>query len=81
MLPLTPANNWTATMLYVSFIHGLSVWRSSFKNSFCGGSDLQPDQWTQTWAIAAYPADSTCVRMTPDVSSKWEDDDSLPEGR
>ncbi|KAG9114241.1 hypothetical protein FRC07_007679 [Ceratobasidium sp. 392] len=63
MLPLTPANNWTATML------------------FCGGSDLQPDQWTQTWAIAAYPADSTCVKMTPDVSSKWVDDDSLPEGR
>jgi len=63
MLPLTPANNWTATML------------------FCGGSDLQPDQWTQTWAIAAYPADSTCVKMTPDVESKWVDDDSLPEGR
>ncbi|KAG9074419.1 hypothetical protein FS749_014022, partial [Ceratobasidium sp. UAMH 11750] len=63
MLPLTPANNWTATML------------------FCGGSNLQPDQWTQTWAIAAYPADSTCVKMSPDVSSKWEDDDSLPEGR
>lgn len=63
MLPLTPANNWTATML------------------FCGGSNLQPDQWTQTWAIAAYPADSTCVKMTPDVSAKWVDDDSLPEGR
>ncbi|KAB5595241.1 Copper radical oxidase [Ceratobasidium theobromae] len=63
MLPLTPANNWTATVL------------------FCGGSDLQPDQWTQTWAIAAYPADATCVKMTPDVSSKWVDDDSLPEGR
>ena len=63
MLPLTPANNWTATML------------------FCGGSDLQPDQWTQTWAIAAYPADATCVKMTPDVSAKWVDDDTLPEGR
>ncbi|CAE6434266.1 unnamed protein product [Rhizoctonia solani] len=63
MLPLTPANNWTATLL------------------FCGGSDLQPDQWVENWAIAAYPADATCVKMTPDVEAKWTDDDSLPEGR
>ncbi|CAE6431726.1 hypothetical protein RSOLAG1IB_01036 [Rhizoctonia solani AG-1 IB] len=63
MLPLTPANNWTATLL------------------FCGGSDLQPDQWIENWAIAAYPADATCVKMTPDVDAKWTDDDSLPEGR
>ncbi|CAE6524828.1 unnamed protein product [Rhizoctonia solani] len=63
MLPLTPANNWTATLV------------------FCGGSDLQPDQWVENWAIAAYPADATCVRMTPDVEAKWSDDDSLPEGR
>ncbi|KAG9074014.1 hypothetical protein FS749_014470, partial [Ceratobasidium sp. UAMH 11750] len=63
MMPLTPANNWTATLL------------------FCGGSDLQPDQWTEDWAIAAYPADSTCVKISPDISAKWENDDSLPEGR
>ncbi|QRW07636.1 glyoxal oxidase [Ceratobasidium sp. AG-Ba] len=63
MMPLTPANNWTATLL------------------FCGGSDLQPDQWTEDWAISAYPADSTCVKISPDVSGKWENDDSLPEGR
>ncbi|KAG8760001.1 hypothetical protein FRC12_009642, partial [Ceratobasidium sp. 428] len=63
MMPLTPANNWTATLM------------------FCGGSDLQPDQWTEDWAIAAYPADSTCTKISPDVSEKWEDDDSLPEGR
>lgn len=63
MMPQTPANNWTATLM------------------FCGGSDLQPDQWTETWAIAAYPADSSCVKISPDVSTKWEDDDSLPEGR
>ncbi|CAE6496888.1 unnamed protein product [Rhizoctonia solani] len=63
MLPLTPKNNFTATVM------------------FCGGSDLQPDQWTETWAIAAYPADSTCVKISPDVSAEWENDDSLPEGR
>ncbi|KAK4052086.1 hypothetical protein OIV83_002380 [Microbotryomycetes sp. JL201] len=63
MMPLTPANNWTATLM------------------FCGGTDLQPDQWVTTWNIAAYPADSTCVSMTPDVSTDWVDEDGLPEPR
>ncbi|POY76183.1 hypothetical protein BMF94_0906 [Rhodotorula taiwanensis] len=63
MLPLTPANNWTATVL------------------FCGGTNLQPDQWVTNWNIAGYPADSTCVSMTPDVSTDWVDEESLPEGR
>lgn len=63
MLPLTPANNWTATIL------------------FCGGTNLQPDQWVTNWNIAGYPADSTCVSMTPDVSTDWVDEESLPEGR
>jgi hypothetical protein len=31
--------------------------------------------------IAAYPADSTCVSMTPDVSTEWVDEEPLPEGR
>jgi hypothetical protein len=55
MLPLTPANNWTATVL------------------FCGGTDLQPNQWmtNPNWNVAAYPADDTCVSITPDVSSEW----------
>ncbi|GAA5955092.1 hypothetical protein JCM21900_001609 [Sporobolomyces salmonicolor] len=63
MMPLTPANNWTAT-----------IW-------FCGGTDLQPDQWVTNWNIAGYPADSTCVSMTPDVETTWNDEESLPEGR
>jgi hypothetical protein len=63
MMPLTPANNWTATIL------------------FCGGTNLQPDQWVLTWNIAAFPADSTCVSMTPDVSTAWVDEEALPEGR
>ncbi|KDQ20479.1 hypothetical protein BOTBODRAFT_26498 [Botryobasidium botryosum FD-172 SS1] len=63
MLPLTPANNWTATVI------------------FCGGSNIKPDQWVETWHIAQYTADKTCVRMTPDVSAVWEDDDMLPEPR
>lgn len=63
MLPLTPDNNYQATIL------------------FCGGSDLEPDQWTQDWDIASYPADATCVNITPDVSQTWNDDDSIGQGR
>ena len=63
MLPLTPANNYTATLL------------------FCGGSDLQPDQWTQNWAISQYPASASCVSMSPDVNPVWVEDDPLPVGR
>ncbi|GAA6063549.1 hypothetical protein JCM10212_002661 [Sporobolomyces blumeae] len=63
MMPLTPANNWTATIL------------------FCGGTDLQPDQWVTNWNIAGWAADSTCVSMSPDVSTDWVDEESLPEGR
>ncbi|CAE6489177.1 unnamed protein product [Rhizoctonia solani] len=61
MLPLTPANNWTATML------------------FCGGSDLQPKQWTDGSSKVNVPASSSCVKITPDVDATWEDDDELPD--
>ncbi|KAJ7723558.1 glyoxal oxidase [Mycena metata] len=61
MLPLTPANNWTATVL------------------FCGGSDN--DDWSTDWNIAALPASASCVRITPDRSKSYTQDDSLPEGR
>ncbi|KAJ7091855.1 glyoxal oxidase [Mycena belliarum] len=61
MLPLTPANNWTATVL------------------FCGGADN--DYWKTNWDIAALPASSSCVRLTPDISGKYTRDDSLPQGR
>ncbi|EJU01106.1 glyoxal oxidase [Dacryopinax primogenitus] len=63
MLPLTPANNWTATVL------------------FCGGTNLEPDQWVTNWTIAAYPADESCVSISPDISSTWTYDSTLPEGR
>ncbi|CAE6433388.1 unnamed protein product [Rhizoctonia solani] len=63
MLPLTPANNWTATVL------------------FCGGSDLKPDQWRASDPLVTYPADASCVSMTPDVSTDWKDEDTMPFGR
>ncbi|KAG9014848.1 hypothetical protein FRB94_009006 [Tulasnella sp. JGI-2019a] len=63
MLPLTPANNWTATVL------------------FCGGTDLQPAQWTAGLDLTQVAASASCVYMTPDVDPTWHDDDDLPDGR
>jgi hypothetical protein len=64
MMPLTPANNWTATIM------------------FCGGSDIANDRWSnQDWNIAAFPASTSCVRITPDASKSYTKDDPLPEGR
>jgi len=63
MMPLTPANNYTAT-----------IW-------FCGGTDLQPDQWVLTYNIAGVAADNSCISITPDESGEWQDEDDLPEGR
>ncbi|KAI0779446.1 copper radical oxidase [Fomes fomentarius] len=48
---------------------------------FCGGSNLQPDQWNIGWNIAAFNASDSCVRITPDQSSSYVQDDPLPEGR
>ncbi|KAG8747996.1 hypothetical protein FRC10_009748 [Ceratobasidium sp. 414] len=63
MLPMTPANNWTATIL------------------LCGGSDLQPDQWRPSDPLVTYVADASCVSMTPDVSTDWEVEETMPVGR
>lgn len=63
MLPLTPSNNWTATLV------------------FCGGSNIASDKWVTNWDIAAHPASTSCVRITPDASGDYEEDDSLAQGR
>ncbi|TDL21722.1 glyoxal oxidase [Rickenella mellea] len=63
MLPLTPSNNWTATIM------------------FCGGSDLQPNQWGENWDITVYPASKSCVKISPDVSGSYTHDDPIPKGR
>jgi hypothetical protein len=63
MLPLTSANNWTATIM------------------FCGGTNLQPDQWVTTTNIAAIAAEASCVKLTPDQSPSYVKEDPLPEGR
>lgn len=63
MLPLTVANNWTATVMY------------------CGGSDLQSNQWTSGMALINVPASDSCISITPETSNQWVEEDSLPEGR
>jgi len=62
MLPLTPNNNWTATIM------------------FCGGTNLQSDQWTVV-QIVGVPAETSCVQITPDVSGSYTEVDPLPQGR
>ncbi|KAF8971281.1 hypothetical protein BDZ97DRAFT_1901791 [Flammula alnicola] len=64
MLPLTPANNYTATIL------------------FCGGSNVQTNQWTSPgFIVPTYPASTSCVKLTPDVSDSYETEDALPQAR
>ncbi|KAH9002019.1 glyoxal oxidase [Lactarius hatsudake] len=63
MLPLTPANNWTATIM------------------FCGGTNIGSNEWVTNWNIAQHEASSSCVQITPDVSSSYTHVDPLPEGR
>jgi hypothetical protein len=61
MLPLTPANKYTATIL------------------FCGGQDIT--NWTPSAYLVNHPASTSCVSITPDVSTTWKHETSLPEGR
>ena len=39
------------------------------------------NRWVTNWDIAQYNASNSCVRLTPDVSPSYEEDDPLPEGR
>ncbi|WWC91234.1 uncharacterized protein L201_006176 [Kwoniella dendrophila CBS 6074] len=48
---------------------------------FCGGTFLQSDQWTTTWPIVQYPANQSCVKISPDVDLNWYHEDSLETGR
>ena len=67
MLPLTPDNNYTPTIL---FCGGSSA---PFNQSSDGGSAFN---------VTAIEADKTCVRISPeDDSPQYEDDDDLPEPR
>ena len=63
MLPLTPQNNWTATIV------------------FCGGMDVATNQWDPNRNWPELPTSQSCVRISPDVSHNYEEDDDVPQGR
>ncbi|RSH89553.1 hypothetical protein EHS25_002104 [Saitozyma podzolica] len=67
MLPLTPANNYTQTILFC----GGSA--ANLAKSTDGGAGFN---------VTAVQADDSCVRINPDdASPQYTDDDSLPEPR
>ncbi|WVQ72346.1 hypothetical protein IAR50_001897 [Cryptococcus sp. DSM 104548] len=67
LLPLTPANNYSATVLFC----GGSA--ADFNQSSDGGAQFN---------VTAVPADATCVRISPeDENPQYEDDDTMLEGR
>ncbi|WVQ82067.1 hypothetical protein IAT38_004195 [Cryptococcus sp. DSM 104549] len=66
MLPLTPANNYTATLLFCGG-----------SNTTQWGND-----GTAGYNVTAVPTDNTCVRINPDdANPTYEDDDFMFEGR
>ncbi|WWD18903.1 hypothetical protein CI109_103359 [Kwoniella shandongensis] len=66
MLPLTPANNYSATLLFCGG-----------SNTTQWGND-----GTAGYNVTAVPADNTCVRITPmDDTPQYVDDDYMFEGR
>ncbi|WVO17686.1 hypothetical protein L204_105384 [Cryptococcus depauperatus] len=66
MLPLTPANNYTVTLLFCGG-----------SNTTKWGND-----GSAGYNVTAVPADQTCVRINPDdADPQYEDDDAMPEGR
>lgn len=49
---------------------------------FCGGTNLQNDQWTpSTRVIAQLATERSCVKIQPDVDATWYQEDWLDEGR
>ncbi len=66
MLPLTPANNYTVTLLFCGG-----------SNTTEWGND-----GTAGYNVTAVPADNTCVRISPeDANPKYVEDDFMFEGR
>ncbi|KAF4621191.1 hypothetical protein D9613_000262 [Agrocybe pediades] len=65
MLPLTPANNYTATIIFCggSDVPNKKTWQSS---------DFMPP---------TLAASTSCVTITPDVSGNYTEVDPLPQGK
>nr|GAT54049.1 predicted protein [Mycena chlorophos] len=67
MLPMTPANNWTQTILFCG---------GSDMPEYDWGNFAYP--FINTWL---YPASTDCQRITPEGNAAYEQDDDLPVGR
>lgn len=78
-MPLTPANNWTATIM---FCGGTNIGSNECVRHFFGGDSSSPScRWVTNWNIAQHEASSSCVQISPDVSNSYTHVDPLPEGR
>lgn len=84
-MPLTPGNNWTATVMfcggsniataeYVSPLYSLLLNMEILTCVFICS-------WTRNWDIPHFGASQSCVSITPDVSGTYTKMDNLPEGR
>ena len=80
MLPLTPANNWTATII---FCGGSDVKPDQYSFFSCPFLLLLINptyRWSSPDFIpTTYPASRSCVRITPDISSSYVEDDPMLE--
>ena len=48
---------------------------------FCGGTNLNNLQWVPGAWLVSYPADTSCVTISPDIDLNWYHDDPLAAGR
>lgn len=85
MLPLTPDNNYTATII---FCGGSDVQAKQYvylrTTSVFPFTDLSLYliRWTSPqFIIPTYPASSSCVKLTPDVSGTYVEEEALPAAR
>lgn len=82
MMPLTPANNWTATIM---FCGGANVATNQSVNIVSFPHKSGPHlffRWVDpNWIITTTLTSPSCVKITPDFSTSYVEDDPLPEGR
>jgi hypothetical protein len=79
MLPLTPANNWTATIM---FCGGVNLQPSQCAPSSHDLTVIDVGcRWNTNWDIATNPTSTSCVQITPDYSTSYVHVDPLPLGR
>jgi hypothetical protein len=82
MLPLTPANNYTATIL---FCGGSDIATNRFAYPYLHYIlylvFIFPRWTAQDFIAPSYPASTSCVSITPDSSTSYQREQPLPEPR